>query len=420
MITFNSLDYLIVNALKIILVLGFLIFIHELGHFIFAKIIGVKVHEFALGFGKKLISFAKGETTYSIRLLPLGGFVKMEGEDEYSEDERAFNKKPVGARLIIVLAGPLMNILFGLILLFILNIAVGGYVSNYIEKVLPGSAAEKAGLLKGDKVIKINDKMIRIKDDINWVMGHNNGEEVKLTIVRDGKVRDYNIQPFMELNFEVNSSNVVTKIEEGSGLFELGLKIGDKIRSINGIQINSPVQMKEVIRNSKTNKLVFEIERNNTIIQKSFKPIFIRRFVIGFLSQPVVGDLRGLIYYSFWKSMFLLKVIFIGTANVLTGGVSINEIMGPVGIAKEITARNHFFDLLSFTAYISLSLGVVNLIPFPPLDGSKILTLGIEVIRRKPINPQSEMAINIVGFSLLIILLMIVTFNDIGKFLMGR
>lgn len=408
------------NAIKVILVFGFLIFIHELGHFLVAKKVGIKVHEFALGFGNKLWSITKGETTYSIRLLPIGGFVRMEGEEQHSDDERSFNKKTIGERMAVVFAGPLMNIFLAVLIFFGLNMFAMGYYSNYINTVEEKSQAYIAGVRPGDKIIKLNDRTIRIWEEVKWIMRSNYNKQVKLTVLRNGEPKDFYVDPYMKLNFQMSQPNIVTSIEEGTGLDRLGLKVGDKIKSINGITINSSEQVEKVIRESDSNRLKFVIERNSKINEKEFDAPFVRQYLIGFTSTIIKGDLKGLFYNSFWKNIFIVKIMLSETYRLLTGKVGMEQLMGPVGIATEISNTQKFLDLFQLGAYISLSLGIANLIPFPPLDGGKILTLSIEAIRRKPLKPENEAMISMVGFSLLILLLIVVSYNDFLRQVFNR
>lgn len=405
----------LLDAAKVILVLGLLIFIHELGHFIVAKRAGIKVHEFALGFGNKLFSKTKGETTYSVRLFPIGGFVKMEGEEEHSDDERAFNKKPVLTRMAVVLAGPLMNIALALLIFFSFVLYSGMYVSNQIEKVIPDTGAQAQGILPGDKIVKVDNKPVRIWADLNWYMHRNAQNEVTVTVLRGEGTREFKIKPTLRLNFKMNENRVIETIEPDSGLDKMGLKVGDRIAGINGISVQSPEQVKKTIDESQANKYIMAIERDNKVSEKSIDAPYVRRYIIGLEPLYKKGTAGELLRYSFWQSANIIEVMVVSIKDLVTGRVSLNNVMGPVGIISEISSRDMIIELLNLTAIISLNLGIVNLIPFPPLDGGKILTLTIEALRRKPIKPESEAMISMIGFSLLILLLLFVTFNDIVR-----
>ena len=156
-----------INAIKIIFLLGFLILIHEGGHFCIAKLFKVKVNEFSIGFGKKIITKKSGETTYSLRIIPLGGYVSMLGEEERSEDERSFSKQSIPKRIAIVAAGGLVNILFGLLIYFIVLFVIGNFSSKTVESVVENYGAKNAGIVAGDEIVSVNNKHVFISKDVN-------------------------------------------------------------------------------------------------------------------------------------------------------------------------------------------------------------------------------------------------------------
>ena len=177
----------LINAIKIIFLLGFLILIHEAGHFCIAKLFKVKVHEFAIGFGPKVWTKQGKETKYELRLIPLGGFVRLEGEDTKSEDERAFNNASIPKRMAIVAAGATVNIVFGILVYFIIMASIGNNVSTVVDSTIPDFAAEQAGIYAGDKIEKINGKKIKTKTDIDDILQNSNGEELAIQIERNGE-----------------------------------------------------------------------------------------------------------------------------------------------------------------------------------------------------------------------------------------
>ena len=187
----------LLTAIAAILIFAVLIFVHELGHFIAAKALGVKVNEFALGMGPKLISKQKGETLYSLRLIPVGGFCAMEGEDDEGESERAFSRKKPWKRLIILLAGAAMNILLGFVLLVGINSTADGFVEPQVSEVVQGSAAESAGLAPGDRIIRANGRSINIMQDFSWEMTNNKNADGTLNLVvkNGGEKREITLTP---------------------------------------------------------------------------------------------------------------------------------------------------------------------------------------------------------------------------------
>ena len=186
---------IIISAIKIIFLLGFLILIHEAGHLTVAKLCKVKVNEFAIGFGPTIWKKQGKETKYAIRLIPLGGFCSMEGEEERSENQGSFSKTSIPKRIAIVAAGAAVNIIFGLIVYFILMSNSNTYITNQIDNTIDGYAAQEIGLLQNDKIIEIDGKKIKNKYDLNKIMKKNNGEEINLKIERNGEILEYNIKP---------------------------------------------------------------------------------------------------------------------------------------------------------------------------------------------------------------------------------
>lgn len=191
----SSLIGFIVTALKVIFLLGFLIFIHEGGHFLVAKLCKVKVNEFAIGFGPTIWKSKNTKTKYALRLIPLGGFVSMEGEEERSEAEGSFSKTSIPKRIAIVMAGGLVNIIFGLLVYFILVASTGNYVSQVVEVVDDRYSAASAGIQVNDEIIKINNKRIRNKSDITEILENNEGKEVTVTVKRNNELKDILVLP---------------------------------------------------------------------------------------------------------------------------------------------------------------------------------------------------------------------------------
>lgn len=200
---------ILINAFKVIFLLGFLIFIHEGGHFLAARFFKIKVEEFSIGFGPKIFSKNGKETNYSISLIPFGGYVKMTGETERSNDERAFNNAKLFHRIWVVASGPIINIIFGIIIYFILVSCYAFNSSTIVEEIIPEATENMYSIQVGDKILQINDEKIRIKSDINKALAENNGEDVWVTVLRNGE--------------KVNTK--VTPIEYAEGIYILGIKL---------------------------------------------------------------------------------------------------------------------------------------------------------------------------------------------------
>lgn len=419
-----------------IVALSFLIIIHELGHFAVAKAFKVKVNEFSLFMGPKLFSFTKGETTYSLRLIPLGGYVKMEGEEEASDDDRAYNKKPVGVRAAVIAAGPIMNILTALVFAFIIT-AQMGYYTTQVKTVVPGSVAEKAGIQVGDKLEKYNGKTIYQVSDFDLFAYPLTDESVDLQYERDGKTQTVNITPDRQqdgymLGFTPKAteaaaadSNVVAKVSDKSPAKEAGLKEGDRIIKLNGTAVNTRQEIGTFIDGIKQNKVTITVKRDGKeLVLKEITPIArksaeLKAIGVGF--ERSKGGFVNTLAESFNYTISTSRSIYYSIAWLAKGVVPVSDLSGPIGITTVISdvvqlspsLTDKIINLLSFTAMISINLGLVNLIPFPALDGSKLVLLLVEKIRKRPLNPEKEAMITMVGFVILIMLMIYVTFNDI-------
>lgn len=324
-----------------------IIAIHEFGHFITAKLSGITVFEFSIGMGPKIFGFEKGETKYSLRLLPIGGYCSMDGEDGESSNENAFCNKSAVKRFFVLFSGAAMNLFLGLVIFMYIFSISPAQPSNIIGEVVSGSAFEDAGVCIGDEIIKMESvnfsSKIRTYNDISFFVYQNQGAETEVTVKRNGE--------------------------------KITLKVTPKIMEDGG------------------------------------SPIY------GFKPSASGKGVTDIIYLSICQSAFVVKIVLISFWQLITGTVPLSSVAGPVGIISEINtaAKMGVESVLSLAALISINLGVVNLFPLPALDGGRILFLIIEKIRRKPLSGNAEGIIHFIGFALLIIFAIIVTFSDITK-----
>ncbi|WP_018084376.1 RIP metalloprotease RseP [Desulfurispora thermophila] len=326
-----------------VIVFGLLIFFHELGHFAIAKLVGIKVQEFSLGFGPRLLGLKWGETAYNLRLLPLGGFVRMAGMDpEEDEDERGFNKKTVGQRVGVIFAGPLMNFLLAVGLLAVLFMVQGVPVpTTQVETVWPGRPAEKAGFVTGDRIVAVDGRIVQEWQDVSELISRRPGEQLAVRVERQGREITLLVTPEAD--------------ERGRG------KIGISPRQV----------------------------------QKS-------------LSLPAACWMG----VKYTLQVTGLIIIFIG--HMITGQAP-PDLGGPVRVVAEIgkAARMGVSHLVQLAAFLSINLGLFNLFPIPALDGSRIMFLLLEKLRGRPVDPRKENFIHLVGFGLLLLLIVVITYNDI-------
>lgn len=330
-----------------ILVFGLLIFVHELGHFLAAKWAGVTVNEFAMGMGPKLISRTRGETAYSLRLFPIGGFCAMEGENEDSGATGAFCNAPLYKRILITVAGSLMNLLLGLILLGILSSQQPLMGTTTIAKFDEG-AVSSSQLRAGDEILKINGRRVRTNNDLVYEFQRDRDGVMEMQVLRDGEKLNLTVAFRME------------QMEEGINIINLDFKVV-------GVE---PTAM-GVIRNS--------------------------------------FNWTGSIVKQVWGSF----------VDLITGRYTVNQLSGPVGVTTAIgqASSSGWKSLLLLVSFITVNLGVFNLLPVPALDGGRMIFLLIELVRRKPISAKYEGWVHAVGFILLIGLMIFVTFNDVMKLL---
>jgi len=414
----------LINAIKIIFLLGFLILIHEAGHFFIAKLFKVKVHEFAIGFGPKIWTKQGKETKYELRLIPLGGFVRLEGEDTKSEDERAFNNASIPKRMAIVAAGAIVNIVFGILVYFIIMASIGNNVSTVVDSTIPDFAAEQAGIYAGDKIDKINDEKIKTKTDIDNILQNSNGEELTIQIERNNEEKEIKLIPTEKetksTGIYVSSSNSgesatqVVQIDEGSAAAKAGIETNDVITKFNGVDVReSADKLIEAIQTCESNTAEVEIERNGEKITLNLELDLIPTYYLGINFKMAENNFTNNVYYAFFKTGDFLGSIFENIKMLFTGKVGIDQMMGPVGISSVVSQTTGFVDFIYMLAIISISLGVTNLLPIPALDGGKLLILLIEAIRRKPMKEELEIGIQMVGFIILISLSIFISYKDI-------
>lgn len=328
--------------LAVVLFLLLIVF-HEFGHFIVAKKSGIKVNEFAVGMGPLVYSKEKGETTYSFRAIPIGGYCAMEGEDDESSDPRSFDNAPASKRFLTILAGPVANLIIAVLVFTIVGV-IGGVVTTTVSDFIDDSPAQAAGIEKGDEILKINGQEIGDFTDISKV------------------VNDF----YKDKDFD------------------------------KGITVLAK-------RNGKDLDFAFKpkVEGENTYIG-----IIPARRTPGFFEAIGLG---------FKETGRNVKMIFTILGRLFTGKLAFGALSGPVGVLKELgnQAQNGLANLLYFLAYISVNLAVFNLLPIPALDGSKLLTSGIEIITGKKINKKLEEKITMVGFFILLGLILVVSIKDI-------
>jgi regulator of sigma E protease len=347
-----------------IILFGFVIFIHELGHFLFAKISGVKVLKFSLGFGPKILGKKIGETEYLISAIPLGGYVKMLGEEtdeiiENYEKERAYSNQPVGKRAAIVFAGPLFNIFSATVIFFFIFYIGVPTLLPVVGEVFPDSAASKATLLKGDRIIEIDGKKIQYWEDVTEIIHKSAGKTLQLKVQRGKDVISISITPEKKIVKDIFGEDK-----------EVGL-IGIK-PSGETIKVKSD-------------------------IFKSFKNAVL-------------------------KTIDLCLLTIMGIIKLIQRIIPAETIGGPIMILQvaEKQAAAGALNFFAFAALISINLGILNLLPIPILDGGHLLFLSIEAIRKKPLSEKTMIIAQKIGLALIISLMIFAFYNDILRIINGK
>lgn len=408
----------ILSAIKIIVLLGFLILIHELGHFTVAKLCKVKINEFAIGFGPTIWRKQGKETKYALRLFPLGGFVSMEGEEQRSEDKRSFSQASIPKRIAIVVAGATVNIVFGMLIYFILSASTGTYISNEVENVLDGYVAQEIGIKNGDKILEIDSKKINSKNDLNNILEKAKGEELNLKIERNNEILEYTTKPtevkIQATGMYLDDKCKIVSVEKNSSSDRQGVHSKDKLIKIDNQNIDGDAHRAlELISYNKSNKILLTVERNSEQIEIELVPDIVSKYYLGVnLKQAPDTFINRCINGGMSTKEFMFSIVD-NLKQLFTGKVKIDQMMGPVGISEAVAKTSGIQEFISMMALISLSLGITNLLPIPALDGGKILILIIEAIRRKPLKEKTEINIQLLGFSILIALSLYVTYNDI-------
>lgn len=342
----------------------------------------------------------------------------MEGEDEASEDKRSFSKASIPKRIAICAAGAIVNILFAIMVYFILMAASGVYISNEVDTTVSGGAAEQAGIQSGDKIIEINKQKVKNKTELDKVMEKQDGKQLEVIVNRNGQKIPIYIIP-MEVKTKstgmyLDENCKVIMVEKGSSSERQGIQANDVIIKINNKETNGDTnKIIEILQDEGTGTILLTIQRADTEINVEFEPDYVSSYYLGVNMKMAPDTFGNRCIYGFMQTKEFVVSIVDNVKQLFTGNIGIDQMTGPVGIGKMVSKTDGIRDFIYLMALISISLGVTNLLPIPALDGGKILILIIEAIRRKPMKPENEINIQLLGFSILIALSIYVTYNDI-------
>lgn len=421
-----------------VIIFSAIILFHEFGHFLFAKLNGIGVTEFSLGMGPRLFSFQKGETRYSLKLLPIGGSCAMVGEDTDEEDlPGSFNAASVGGRISVVAAGPVFNFILAFVLAVII-VGFVGYDPAEVVEVESGSPVAEAGLEKGDVITEYDGYHVDLAKDLYVYMYLNDlkeGDTVTMTVKRDGETRTITYTPdvlvryLLGFNRSDASSMTVESLIDGMPLQEAGLQAGDTITAINGTEIADGEEYDAYLEEHPLSNEPVEItyDRDGLDYTATITPREYRTPQLGFSYNLGYTKTSGLqvLKYGALEIKYMVRTTLLSLKELVTGQLGFQNLSGPVGVvdaigttyeqSKREGALMLWINMLNMAVLLSASLGVMNLLPLPALDGGRLVFLIIEAIRRKPVNREIEGRIHFAGLMLLMALMVVVMYNDILK-----
>ena len=430
---------MITTIISFAIVLGVLIFIHELGHFAVAKFVGVGVEKFSLGFGPKIFGFTRGETEYRVSILPLGGYVKMTGEsvdEEVSDEdkEKSFTHKPISRRAAIVVAGPIMNLVLAFVLLpviYMIGISVPAYLDKpaKIGYVTHDEAASKAGLQKGDTIEFLNNDRVKSWEDLITITALSPERVLAIKYRRDGSLIETTLIPEASKSgagiggFFPPMAPRVAVVSKGYPAEEAGIKDNDLILSIDGKEITHWAELEGMVSRS-SKPLVIVIDREGARHEFEITPQFNEErevYMIGVSRAEEMVQKRYGLFKAIgqgFKSAFVMTVkLFEIIKGLIVGKYSLKTLGGPIMIAQVAgqAAESGIVELIGLMAFLSLQLGIINLFPIPVLDGGHLVFFGIEFVRGKPLSDKVISVTQQIGVALLITLMVLVTYNDIFR-----
>jgi regulator of sigma E protease len=432
-------QFFLIDVVAFIVVLGILVFVHEFGHYAVAKLFKVRVEVFSLGFGKRLFGFRRGDTDYRISLLPIGGYVKMSGENPMEDrtgDPAEFMSHPRWQRFLIAIAGPAMNIILAVVVL------TGVYMVHYeppppadVGWVQPNSAAAKAGIQPGDRILKIQNVEAPNWEQVEERIVVNPDQPVDVTVRRGDQTIDARVTPVAtgsdrvgDAGWEPPEATVVGDVDPDLPAAHVGIKTGDTITALNGKPVRSIQQLSSLLQEAKSTPVQVGVLRDGKNLEFTMTPELSdigagqKKYRIGVAPsvRRVVEKLpfQAALTVSYAECKRNSLLIFELVHKMLQGRNSIKNMSGPVGIAR-ITGKAAMTMswplMLRLMALISLNLAVFNLFPIPILDGGLMLMLLIEGIMRRDIKQEVKERVYQAAFVFLIVFAAVVIFNDVAK-----
>ena len=437
------LENILHNFWWLLVLIGIMIVIHELGHYVVARCCDVHIEAFSIGFGPKLFHWQRGETEFRICCLPVGGYVRMAGEQPTdSPDPRGFNVKPRWQRLLIVLAGPAMNVVLAFALLaglFMLHYPklAGATQAATVGYVKPGSPAARAGLQEGDVLVQLEDKQDPTWEDVALREVVSANRLLPLLVERNGKLLHMAVMPEAEPASGLGSAGWIPQTDVEVGGFipgmnaeRKGLRKGDQFVSIDGEPIRMALKVHEILTRSNGQPAHLVLRRNTQLLELNFTPV--RGELAGqpswmlgvelaprvvYVKLPFVDAVRESVHQNARGATLIYQFL----SAIVERRSSAKSLSGPIGIAQLSgqAAREGAFPFIELMASVSLNLAIFNLLPIPILDGGMILLLLIEILIRRDLSLQIKETVFKLGFVFLVMAVAFVIYNDITKILPG-
>ena len=385
------------TAIVTIIIFLVLISLHEFGHFVMSKLSGVRVIEFSIGMGPAIFKKQGAETLYSLRIFPVGGYCKLEGEDEKTDDPKAFCNQKLYKRFLVVCAGAILNVILGFVLFVVITLAephpegVQNTINlPVVDTVIENSYLAQSGIQSGDRIVEINGHKIYFYNDISlYTDKFDENSQARITVKRDKKKYTYDVMPSISettYRYGENSVEVTT--------------------SINGIKETNIYEYTEQ-----------NIEEAKKVVGQTANE---KKLIIGFTPKSEPVGINNIFTYAFHYTGFIVRMVYRAFWDMLTGAVGFDQVSGPVGIVSAVntavnTGSYKWINILYLTALLTINLGVFNLLPLPALDGGRLFFMLIELVRRKPVPAEKEGMVHAIGLILLLCLTVVISFNDIIK-----
>jgi regulator of sigma E protease len=433
------------TILAFLFVLGVLIFVHELGHFVMARRVGVRVLKFSLGFGPRLVGFTRGDTEYVISAIPLGGYVKMAGEnpdDPRSGRDDEFLSKSKWERFQILIMGPLMNLILAVVVTagVLMN---GAEIPAYQNKppvvgqVTADSPAAKAGIQRGDRIVTVAGRNVDTWEQFFVGVGTRAGRETDIELIRDGKRMTVKATPAPQTKFEIgdigvsaDSHPLVGALLPGAPAEKAGLKVGDVILRVDNSAISSPTQLIAAVSQRAKTPVTISVVREGKPMDVTVVPeantgrcptLATGAGCIGIsIGEEVTRIKPGLVdafSMSIKRNYESASLIFMTIGQLITRETSTRQLMGPLAIAQLSgeSAQQGWMSLFALMASISLNLGLLNLLPIPVLDGGHIFIMALEGLARRDFSLRVKEKMFLAGFAVLLMLMVTVIYNDLTR-----